>query len=535
MVQTPNYKRILVIAIILISLIFIVTILNISMISIYPPSSLTYIEQLPTFYWVGLLLLIGVCIILLAESNQKYSDSLNILILFIFWIYLFVPYVLSYGIIKSLDIYGVITNTKFTIEIGHLSITGNNVYPNNFPGSFLFFATISILANIDVVTLARVYPMYSSIIVLILTYSIIRKISKSILPVMAILLLPFPNVMAPLTNASILSLLLLNTILGILQNIQNINIRHYVVCIFIIVIMVMTNPTNPLYFFISIGVAIFLGNIIFYKNNKFKILKKLIAVILTGILIELIYLITISHFAFTQLMGLIITYLNEFGVKIEPPTTIPQTNKLPTSMAPSYLFSYYLWITKLGASIFLGLLLLCILMYHVYNNKNKIFLYKVFGGYYLINMILFIGSVTIGKLVFFTRPLAYLSIALSILLGFTLQEISVYKYKKLIIISISVFFIFLILSFPILISWTDPYNVLTLSEIRGRSFIHSTFDEYKKNILLKWESSYVFSQRVYNYYELKYNLSKMYLNKYHISQAIKIYDTQGFWIYYPWR
>ncbi|MDY6836308.1 MAG: hypothetical protein SVY53_16070 [Chloroflexota bacterium] len=150
----------------------------------FPPDPFYYLRQLPSFYWIGILIVCVTLVIMLLRPrfNTKRNKLIDLALVTLFMLYLFGTPCFIYPTTRYLDAYEV---SKFTTtvaesgQIGKSEITwyDSGIYESSFPGAIICFSMFTQITGTEMLDLAKFYPLLLMGIICLLIYAIASRIA----------------------------------------------------------------------------------------------------------------------------------------------------------------------------------------------------------------------------------------------------------------------------------------------------------------------------------------------------------------------
>lgn len=490
-------------------------------ITAFKPDSFFYIENLPIFYWIGIIFGCYVLGILILKSDEILHKTVFELILTIlFVLYLFGTPVFVYASPQFIDTYGVINRVSDTILNGHILALGG--YDIEYPLQIVFFSQLAII-SMSIFQLAKIFPLINVFIVSLFIYLLAKKINPKYCIIAPIFYLTISWLdiqhLSPQSYGLMLTVMFLYFL--ITRFIEKTNIVKTLFLFLIMIVIVFSHPISPLLNFMPLLIIWIVTLLLSYSklSSKFNFIKR--DKIINILILQGVFYFGYSMYLVEGIFGRFLQDLNRslmnflYGGK-----SLSIVDFTITKPMFSYMMTYYLREISLILIALLGLLAIIIILSKK-RDKIGILLSCIFFGYMSIFGYLFLT----GTSGFVDRGFAFALMILPLLvvsiLGYHDKE---YSFKIFNIFFI-VLFIFSLVTFPITNQGTAPYMVPSTSEIAASDFIYSN-PQLEQDVKYSYSGSpAVYNQYWFNYITLKHQKGQDYINSFNLIGLNKIYDS----------
>jgi len=298
MANTYNLTYITLIALVLSFIFWLLTIATNS-ISRFPASAFYYIQQLPAYYWAGMILIIfAIITTLIAKSRLKLKIPclIELLIIFELALFLFGTAPAIYENPRFHDTYAIINFINILNTDGVVTITGELGYLHSMPGAIIFFSAMSQLADITSMEIAHYYTILLMLILSMAIYCIARKVNKTYAFIAPVGLLSYAwgqeYHMAPQSFSLILYVIF--WLIFIVQVVNRKNVYLYNCLLLLLSLsMIISHPLTPLFLLLNIASIMLLDR--FLPKNKFLTKGDLILLLYLPAIVYVIWMIYYSN------------------------------------------------------------------------------------------------------------------------------------------------------------------------------------------------------------------------------------------------
>lgn len=438
----------------------ILLILSISQVSIYqyPPDAFYYFYSLPLTYWLGLSLLIGNISLFLL--NKIHNLQLITILLFALYIYGFPNFIYEYP--RYMDIYDHGRDFIPIVQTGH--INADYDYANEYPTLFIFTAIIFNILNIDILSpffFFKLFNISTLLFIILLIYNftnrIINKHNVAVIGPFAFMALNWTPIghFAPHTYSFMLYIIFF---ILLIHGLNNKDKKGIIISILLLFTINMTNPTNATILLLNLIFTI-IGSLFLYK--RITTLFRRLSVLTILMLIMWMWWTNNSHNvaiynAERYLNNLIEGWNNISGIQI------PQHPNQSLYLANTL---------RIIQTIFVSILLLIFSLLII---KKKLFNDNILFIFGIGSIIIFISIIMFASSALLTRIHVYLVFPLILLISYLMTKQIINKVKLILIIMFTGWFYIS----HITLYASEPYTYLDASLIYIGKILNNSFAEH---------------------------------------------------------